>query len=263
MSSYVDYRVESGIATLTMNDPDNRNAMTGPALDELAAAFRHLNRDNRVRVAILTGAGSAFSAGANLKTAPHELSSRTALEIETFYKTGMHQVIAAMEDLEVPLIAAVNGPAYGGGCIVSCMCDIRIASASASFCEVLVKLRVVSGGGGAWIIQRIVGPSNYAILAFTGEPVNAEKALAIGLVSEVVESTALMNRANDLARRISVNSVAAVRASKRLMYEARKTDLRSHLSLCASTTAVLHVDDDHQEAMKARRERRETRFKGI
>jgi enoyl-CoA hydratase/carnithine racemase len=262
MGDFVDYSVSDGVAVLTMNDPDNRNAMSGASLADMASAITRLDNDDSVRAAVLTGAGTAFSAGANLKRVNEDFLSRTALQVQTFYREGMHQVVNALTLLETPLIAAVNGPAYGGGFIISCLCDVRIASQSATFCEVFVKMGVISGGGGAWIVPRIIGPSNYSLMAFTGEPVDAERALAMGLVSEVVSAADLMDRARTLAHRIAANSTPALRAMKRLILDARKSDLDSHLHLCAATTAVLHTDEDHKEAITARGERRPPRFKG-
>lgn len=216
----------------------------------LTQALHRLRHDDAARAAILTGAGSAFSAGADLKKlAADDLSRRPTEQVRDFYRETVHAAPRALRDLEVPIIAAVNGPAYGAGCDIACMCDIRIATEMASFCEPFVKLGVASGDGGAWFLTRLIGPSRYAEMALTGDPVPAAQALTWGLVSKVAPQDDLMTEAMLLAERIASNATNAVRMMKRLIRDADHATLESHLELCASFNAIAHGTDDHRQAL--------------
>lgn len=253
------------IVTITLNDPGTRNALyEGGLIDALAAALARLAADAEARVAILTGAGTAFSAGADLKqmTGEQGIWSRKPLDMMAFYRDGIQRIPLTLERLEIPIIAAVNGPAYGAGCDIACMCDIRLASATAVFCEVFVRLGVVSGDGGAWYIPRVIGASRYAEMAFTGDPVDAEEALRIGLVSRIVPPEALMDEARRLASRIARNAPQALRLTKRLLREGRHQRIDSHLEMSAALMSLCHTTDDNREGMHAALEKRPPRFEG-
>ena len=217
-----------------------------------------------VRVAILTAAGSAFSAGGNVKQMAANAVDRKANPINTtsYYKRGIQRIPLAFEKLEVPIIAAVNGPAIGAGCDLTCMCDIRIAGVSARFAESFVKVGIVPGDGGAFLLQRVVGFSKAAEMAFTGDPLSAEEALACGLVSKVVPDDELMPAALALAKRIAANPPQAVRMTKRLLHEGRHGRLDTVLELSAAFQALAHTTDDHREAAEAFVEKRKPVFTG-
>ena len=263
MGDSISYDNRDGVVVITLNRPDNRNALDADIMEQLAQVLRRLHRDSDARVAVMTGAGSAFSAGANLKkVAADGLASLSTNQVRSYYRTTVHPVPLAFHELEVPVIAAVNGPAFGAGCDIACMCDIRIAADTASFCEVFVKLGVASGDGGAWFLPRLIGPSRYAEMAFTGDPVSAEQALEWGLVSKVVPGDQLMPEATALATRIAANPPAAVRMMKRLIREGDNTRLESHLELCATFNAIGHGTADHQEALDAFLQKRTPNFTG-
>lgn len=264
MTDPVLYERKDGIVVITLNQPENRNALFGDMFERLAQALRRLQGDAEARVAVLTGAGSAFSAGANLKKigGNEGLAGRSTAEIRDFYRNTVHQVPLAFAELEVPVIAAVNGPAYGAGCDITCMCDIRIASETAQFCEVFVKLAVTSGDGGAWFLPRVIGQARYAEMAFTGEPVGAEQALAWGLVSKVVPPDQLMPEALGLAKRIAANAPQALRMTKRLIRNGQQSPLREHLELCGTFNAIAHGTADHREALDGYFKKRAPNFTG-
>ena len=196
------------VALLTLDRPDTRNALSG---EECFAGFEQvfadLNADTGVRAAVLTGAGSAFCSGGNVA----EMRDRTGMfggspeQIAQNYRQGIQRIPRAFQTLQVPIIAAVNGPAIGAGNDLACMCDIRIASTTAKFAESFVKVGIVPGDGGCWFLPRIVGFSRAAEMALTGETLGAEEALRIGLVSRVVAPEALMDAALELAGRIAAN----------------------------------------------------------
>lgn len=263
--SLVLFEVEDGVATLTLNNPELRNPISDiDMVDALVDALDRLNRDKSVRVAILTGAGSGFSSGGNLRTigTPGSLGSGDPAEIPQSYQRGIQRIPLAFQALEIPVIAAVNGPAIGAGCDLACMCDMRIASDSARFAESFIKLGLIPGDGGAWLLPRVVGYSKACEMVFTGETIDAAEALACGLVSQVVPGDELMAAARALARRIAANPPQALRMAKRLMVQARGATLADHLETAASVQALAHTTADHHEALAAFREKRAPVFTG-
>jgi enoyl-CoA hydratase/carnithine racemase len=168
----------------------------------------------------------------------------------------------AFEQLEVPVIAAINGPAVGAGCDLACMCDVRIASDRASFSSSFVKIGLVPGDGGAWLLPRIVGFSKATEMALTGDPIDAAEALQFGLVSRVVAEGELMDVAKHIASRILANPTHAVRMTKRLLRDACNNSLNGTLELSAPMQALAHATQDHQEAVAALLEKRRPTFTG-
>jgi enoyl-CoA hydratase/carnithine racemase len=257
--------LEERVATLTLNRDDVRNALTGTALiDDICTAIDWVDRSADVSVLILTGAGRAFSAGGNVK----EMRDRagafagTAAEIAERYRRGIQRIPRALHGADVPVIAAVNGPAIGAGCDLACMADIRIASTEANFGETFVTLGIIPGDGGAWFLQRLIGPQRAAELTFTGRIVGAAEAREIGLVLEVVAAEALPVRARELARAIARQPPQALRYAKRLTRLARRLDLADFLDLCAVIQGVCHESEDHAEAVAAFLEKRLPSFTG-
>jgi enoyl-CoA hydratase/carnithine racemase len=157
----------------------------------------------------------------------------------------------ALGEIDVPTIAAVNGPAYGAGCDLACFCDIRLAARDASFSFSFVQLGIVPGDGGAWMLPRLVGRSKAMEMAFTADPVDAETALRIGLVSHVVEGSELLDRAHAIANRIAQHPARAVRMTKRLLRDAEHTSLAKHLDLAAAFQAIAHLTPEHLTAVEA------------
>ncbi|MCE9639290.1 MAG: enoyl-CoA hydratase/isomerase family protein, partial [Betaproteobacteria bacterium] len=168
----------------------------------------------------------------------------------------------AMQDAEIPVIAAVNGPAIGAGFDITNMCDIRIGSTNAQFGETFVNLGIIPGDGGAWFLQRLLGYQRAAELTFTGRIVKAEEALALGILLEVTTPEALMPRAREIAGKIAAKPPLAVRYAKRLLKLAQTQPLADHLDVCSSFQALCHKTDDHQEALTAFFEKRRGKFKG-
>lgn len=256
---------DGAIVTLTLNMPEARNPLTDHDLcDAIVEAMHRIAADQSVRVAILTGAGKAFSSGGNLKHMKERQGTfeGDAVAVKDGYRLGIQRVARAVWDCEVPLIAAVNGPAYGAGCDMTCLCDIRIASTRATFAENFVNVGLISGDGGAWLLPRQIGLSRAAEMTFTADPVDAKTALDWGLVSNVVEPDALMDEARALARRIARNPPRQLRMAKRLMREGLNTRLSSVLQLAAAYQGACHQTEDHAEAVDALLERRAARFTG-
>lgn len=247
------YQQDGAIVTLTMNRPATRNALTGEAeTRDFETACRRINADERVRCVILTGAGGAFCSGGHVKDllAKQGLAQGSAYDIQNRYRNSVQQMALELYRLQVPAIAAVNGPAYGAGCDIATVCDIRIASSRASFAESFVKLGLVAGDGGSWLLPRAIGMSRAAEMSFTAEPIDAATALAWGLVSRVVEPLQLMDEAVALARRIAVHPGTALRMAKRLLREGQRMGFESLLEMTAAYQAVAHHTAEHDDAMK-------------
>lgn len=265
MSDFLLYEQRGGIVLLTMNRPEERNALsTIEICEEFESRFRSIERDPSVNVVILTGAGTAFCAGGNIKKmrdrtgfAPRE----TAIDTRDSYRRSIHLIPKAMYNLEVPTIAAVNGPAIGAGLDLACMCDMRIAGRSAKFAESFIKLGIVPGDGGAWLLPRTVGYSMACEMALTGMQIDAEEAKSIGLVSRVVEDDELLDKAFELAARIDAMPGRTTRLTKRLLRDSGQLSLEHHLEMAGAFQTIAHETEDHREALDAVFEKRTPIFR--
>ena len=262
MPTFLNIEENDSIVTLTMNEPDTRNALTGnTAADEFVAACDHIDSDKHIKAVIITGNGPVFSAGGNLKDMKKMLNEDLPSEvIRESYRKGIQRIPLALYNLEIPTIAAVNGPAIGAGCDLACMCDIRIASTKASFAESFVKVGIIPGDGGAWFLPRVVGMSKAAEMSFTGDKVDAEEALRIGLISYLTSEENLMIEANGVATRIAANPGLVLRMTKKLLRERQRQDLASLLELSANLQSIAHKTPDHQEAVNAFLEKRKPNY---
>ena len=253
MGNFLKYEQVDNIVTLTMNQPKNRNPLSGEGqFGDFVAACERINNDDSVSAVILTGAGTAFSAGGNVKDMRDRkgLSEGNPYKIRNNYKRDIQKIPAILYDLEVPTIAAVNGPAIGAGCDLACMCDIRIGSEKAKFAESFVKLGIIPGDGGAWSLPRLVGQSKAAELTFTGALINADEALSCGLISKLVSSESLMDEAQSLAERIASNPGHSLRMAKRLLREGQHVSLQTLLEMSAAFQAISHHTEEHDQAIE-------------
>lgn len=266
MNDFVLYESRDRIATLTLNRPEERNAIgTHAACEAIVDALRRANADPEIRCIIVTGAGTAFCAGGNVKKMLDRdgISRReTPAATAENYRRGIQRIPLTFADIDLPSIAAVNGPAIGAGCDLACMCDIRIASDKAQFAESFLKVGLIPGDGGAWLLPRIVGWSKAAELTFTADTIGAEEARAIGLVSQVVPHAELMTAARALAARIAASPPQALRMSRRLLRASRHATLAELLELSADLQALAHETEDHKEAVAAYIEKRPPQFTG-
>jgi len=262
--AFLQIRREGGIAILTMNQPATRNALTGnTAVQEFVGALDAIQADAAVRCVILTGAGPVFSSGGNVKDMARFFAAEGAPApdaIREEYRRGIQRLPRAFAALDVPVIAAVNGPAIGAGLDLTCMCDLRIAAESATFAESFVKVGIVPGDGGAWLLPRAVGLAKACEMAFTGDAIDAREALACGLVSRVVPGEQLMDEALRLAARVAANPGVVLRMTKRLIREGQTASLDGLLELSASYQALAHKTDAHREAVTAFMEKRKPVF---
>jgi enoyl-CoA hydratase/carnithine racemase len=253
------------VVLLTLNRPETRNALSG---EDCFAAFEtvlaELDADLSVRAAVLTGAGSAFCSGGNVA----EMRDRQGMfegspeDITRRYRAGIQRIPRAFAQCRVPIIAAVNGPAIGAGNDLACMCDIRIASSAARFAESFVKVGIVPGDGGCWLLPRVVGYARAAEMAFTGETLDAHQSLAIGLVSRVVAPEQLLNEALALAQRIAANPPQVLRWTKALLTQAATSTLDEALDAAGQFQGQAHHTRDHAEAVAAFFDKRTPQFNG-
>ena len=254
MADFLIFEQRGPVVRLTMNNPEKRNSLSG---DYQASSFEQacarINADPKVKVAILTGAGKAFSAGGDIYAMRDKrgTSAGTPAEIRENYRRGIQRIPKALYHLEVPTIAAVNGAAIGAGLDLALMCDIRIASEYAKFAESFVKLGIVPGDGGAWFLPRAVGMSKACEMAFTGDTLDAGQALAAGLVSQVVSAAELIDAAEALAERIAANPGHALRMAKRLLRESEHARLETLLEMSAGFQALAHHTPEHDAAVAA------------
>jgi len=257
--------VEKRVATLTFNRHDVRNALTGTQLiDDIVNTIQWANTSNEVSVLILTGAGSAFSSGGNIK----DMQERggdfggDVLTVQRKYREGIQRIPLAMHQAEIPTIAAINGAAIGAGFDLTCMCDLRIGSTKALLGETFINLGIIPGDGGAWFLQRLVGYQRAVELTLTGRLVKADEAKELGLLLDVVEPDELLPRATALAEQIAAKPPQAVRFTKRLLKSAQRLPLADFLDQCASFQGMCHNTDDHLEAVNAFLEKRQGEYTG-
>jgi enoyl-CoA hydratase/carnithine racemase len=253
------------LVTLTINRAESRNPLGEEGDGELfAEACARVNADREVRCVILTGAGSAFSAGGNVK-AMKERSGAFAgggVHIRERYRNGIHRIVRSLWGIEVPMIAAVNGPAIGLGNDVACLADMRIAADTAIFGATFLKIGLVPGDGGSWILPRIIGHARAAELFFTGDTIDAQTALTWNLVSRVVPAAQLMEEARALGARICRQPPDVLRMTKRMMREGMNTSFDTIMEMSAAMQSLAHLSEDHHEAVTAFFEKRQGDFKG-
>lgn len=260
--AFLSIERDGGVWVVTMNQPETRNALTGnTAVDEFVRLCEDVRKDTSVKAIILTAAGPIFSSGGNVKDMQRFFDEALTPDIiREEYRNGIQRIPNALYQLDVPVICAINGPAIGAGLDLTCMCDIRIASETATFAESFVRVGIVPGDGGAWLLPRVVGMAKAAEMAFTGEAISAQEALACGLVSRVVAADDLLPTAQALAQKIAANPGAVMRMTKRLLREGVNSSLASLLEISAGYQAIAHKTADHREAVMAFVEKRKPVF---
>lgn len=259
-SRELDYRVADHVATITLNRPDRKNAFTMEVVDAWAEALRSAQADPEVRVVVVTGAGDAFCSGVDLDSFAGR--ERTPWAEKSLLTDRIHQVAFAAEALTKPYLAAVNGVAVGAGMDMALMADIRIAARSARFSEGYIRVGLVPGDGGCWYLPRIVGSATALRLLWTGDFVDADEALALGLVTAVHEDTDFVAAVNAFAARLAAQPPVAVQLIKRAVREGERHDLRTALDLISSHQAVVTSTRDSREALAAFREKRPGNYTG-
>ena len=265
MSNDLLLEKDGTIARLTINRPEARNPLGRAGDGELfEAAANEINGDKTLRCVIMTGAGKAFSAGGDLKGMRERSGDfgGSALELRDHYRDSIHRIISSLWSIEVPMVGAINGPAIGLGNDVASLCDIRIAAESAKFGATFLKLGLLPGDGGAWLLPRHIGWSRAAQLFYTADIIDAKTACEWGLVSEVVPNDELMDAVQALAERICVQPPQALRMTKKLMRDGSMASFEAIMEMSAALQVILQNTDDHKEAVDAFFEKRTPEFVG-
>jgi enoyl-CoA hydratase len=245
------------IGFVTVNRPEAMNALNPQVLEELHSLFQEIEKDSEVGVVILTGEGKAFVAGADI-SAMHQMSPKEGREM---MKLG-HRLMNYMEEMEKPIVAAVNGFALGGGCELALACDFRIASEKAKFGQPEVNLGIIPGFGGTQRLPRLVGKAMGKRMIMTGETLNAERALAVGLCEEVVPHEELLKKAEELAETILGKAPLAIKAAKTAVNRGFDLDMISASALEIEMFTGPFASKDKQEGMGAFLEKRKAEFTG-
>lgn len=256
----LEYEVSNGVGTIRLNRPAKKNSFTMEMIDDWAAIYRDARTDDDVRVLVLTGTGDSFCAGADMSAL--DASQARPLDRKTLLTDRVHRVAFAFEDLDKPVIAAVNGVAVGAGMDMALMCDIRLAARSARFSEGYVRLGIVPGDGGCYYLPRLIGPARAMELLMTGDFVDADEAERIGIVNHVYDDDKLRDETNALAQRLADGPPVAIRMIKRALYQSAHSDLRTSLDLISSHMAVVQSTNDANEAFEAFQERRKPHYQG-
>jgi enoyl-CoA hydratase len=251
-------RLPTGVVTLTLDNPERRNALDAEHAAALVAAVAGLRDDRGVRCVVLTGTGSTFCSGADLGAFRAEQTTGVLGRREMLGR--YYRAFLDVRDLAVPTIAAVNGAAIGAGLNLALCCDIRLAGASARFGATFARLGIHPGGGATYLLTRLIGPARAAELLLVAEIVDAERALAMGLVNRVVADAELAAAAMAMASTIAGNAPAVVRASKRALRVALDADLMAALEVEGLAQAASQESDDAAEGWAAFRERRAPQF---
>jgi len=251
---FIEFDVTGHVATLTLARPAKLNAVSPEMTDEIRAVVEEIRTDDRIRVVILTGQGKAFCAGSDIK----ELDSYPT----PWAFRDRPDYCDAIRSIRKPVIAAINGYAFGGGLEMSMSCDIRIASDNAQFGAPEITLGWIGGGGMSAFLTHSIGPSNAALMVYTGEPVDAATALSWGLVSDVVAPEELLGRAHAIAATIASRAPIAAQTGKLNLRAAHSMTLENSIQYERDLQTVAFATEDAQEGIRAFKEKRQATFIG-
>ncbi|HXG41502.1 MAG TPA: enoyl-CoA hydratase-related protein [Dehalococcoidia bacterium] len=256
---------DDGVAVITLNRPERLNAFTRQMIDEWYAALQDAHLDANVRVVVVTGAGRAFCAGADVGSGAAGAlmdRSRDLVENRNFLRDSIQRIPRLLAQMDKPYIAAVNGVAVGAGMDMASLADIRFASSTARFGMTYVRMGIIPGDGGCWLLPRIVGMAKALELIWTGEIIDAEEALRIGYVSKVLPPEELMPYTLEFAQKLARGPAVAIQLSKRLAYRGQFTDLDEALEAAQAAMIIAQMTEDAREGPRAFLEKREPQFKG-
>ncbi|TDU01793.1 enoyl-CoA hydratase [Streptomyces sp. 846.5] len=258
MAEVLRVELRDRLAVLTLDRPEVLNAIGTGTADRLQAVLEELREDDRVRALVLAGAGRAFSAGADLG----EIEAFTAPYQFRAFVGRMTEVYGLLQAYPKPSVAAVHGFAFGGGLELALACDLRVAERGARLGLPEMKLGVLPGAGGTQRLPRLVPPGIAKQMILTGEPVDAERAYALGLVNELTDTGGALAAAEALAARLAAGAPLALAAGKRLVDQGLLMDLDAAIAYERETVAVLFSSEDRAEGLKAFRDRRPGEFRG-
>ncbi len=260
------YDKSDHIATITLNRPERMNAFGDTMINEWVAAIEDARLDDDIRVLIITGAGRGFCSGMDVRASASgagvDRMATTAADRRNWLKNSVQRVPRALQLLDKPYIAAVNGPAAGAGMDMASMADIRIAGESAKFTMAYVRMGLIPGDGGCYYLPRIVGTAKALELIWTGESFDAQEALRLGYVMRVVPDDALQAEARAFAERLAKGPAVAIQMAKRLVYRSWELDAHKALELAEAAMLVAQSTEDAKEGPRAFVEKRPPNFIG-
>ncbi|MDF1670067.1 MAG: enoyl-CoA hydratase-related protein [Roseovarius sp.] len=262
MSDALVFQTDGPIATIRLNRPEKRNAFTVEMIDEWVEALTTCRDDDRIKAIVLTGTGDrAFCSGGDVGRM-RDPKDATAVGRKSKLFDHIHHIPLLLEGIDKPYLVAVNGAATGAGMDMALMGDIRFAAQSARFGETYIKVGLVPGDGGAYYLPRLVGIPKALELLWTGDLIDADEALRLGIINRVYPDKDLMSATYEFAERLANGPSLAIRMTKRAVYQSERQDLRSALDLISSHMGIIATTEDHKEAVRAFAEKRKPVFNG-
>lgn len=253
------YTVDQGVATITLNRPERRNAVTPALLQSLGVALDQAGADATVRAVVLTGAGKGFCSGQDLSAFG---AMRSADEVRTTVIENYKPVIMRLCRLEKPIIGAINGAAAGAGASLALACDLRIMAEDGSLVQAFSNIGLVPDAGSSWFLVRLVGYSRALEIAIEGERISAQRCLELGLTNRLAPADALLGTAQGWAQQLAQRPTLAIGLTKRIMQQATQQDLETIIHLEAELQTKTIVSHDHREGVTAFLEKRKALFTG-
>ena len=249
---------------VTLNNPDQMNAITTEMIDSLTSVLTHADFDSTIRVVVLTGKGKNFCAGGDIKAMEEKsgMFAGESNELRARYQHGIQRIPQCMENLSVPVIAMVNGAAVGAGCDLSMMCDLRVGHSKTKFAETFTRMGLVPGDGGTFFLQRVVGYSKAMQMFLTSKAFEGREALDFGLMNFMFEDANLEIETQKLAESISGLAPVAQKLTKKAMKISYLSDLQTSLDILSGYQGISQRTADHFEAVKSFKEKRSPNFTG-
>jgi enoyl-CoA hydratase/carnithine racemase len=250
MSEHLKFTVADGIGRIVLDRPERMNAFTFEMIDAWAQALQRCRTDDAIKLVLVTGAGNAFCSGGDIVEMGDRLDHNPEQRKNELFQR-IQRIPLALEDLDKPVIAAVNGVATGAGMDLALQCDIRYAAQSARFAETYIKVGLVPGAGGAHFLPRLVGTAKALELFWTADFIDAQEALRLGIVNKVFPDDTLMAEVERIAARMLKAPPLTLRMIKRAIYQGMRSDLRTNLDLISSHYAIITATEEHRSLVKA------------
>lgn len=261
-SNIIFEKIDEQIAKITLNRPKVMNALNTAIVSEIGDAVEGIARDSKVKALILTGSGDVFSSGGDVEMLINDLCLRSSTEIREILKKFYGRGAVALRSLEIPVIGAINGPALGAGFDLSLHCDMRIASETASFGSIWVRISTIPALGGMFLLPRIIGLARASEMMMTGDVIDAQEAYRIGLVNKVVPAENLQQAALDLAKRLTKGATAAISIIKNGINRGLDGTLTGEIDYAISMQSICFKLEDCREGILAFKQKRKPIFKG-
>jgi 2-(1,2-epoxy-1,2-dihydrophenyl)acetyl-CoA isomerase len=250
MSEHLKFTVADGVGRIVLDRPERMNAFTFEMIDAWTEALQRCRADDAVKIVLVTGTGNAFCSGGDIVEMGDRLDHTPEQRKNELFRR-IQRIPLALEDLDKPVIAAVNGVATGAGMDLALQCDIRYAAQSARFAETYIKVGLVPGAGGAHFLPRLVGTAKALELFWTGDFIDAQEALRLGIVNQVFPDDSLMAEVEKIVARMLKAPALTLRMVKRAIYQGMRNDLRTNLDMISSHYAIITSTEDHRNLVKS------------